>query len=423
MQKLKWHNEKRRVNDLIPFDKNPRRISDKQLEDLKRSLKKFGLVEIPAIDLDNQIIAGHQRLKVLQLLGRGQEEIDVRIPNRKLTPKEYKGYLLTSNALRADWDYEVLRSFDTELLLEVGFNDEELSHVLDDVLETEDDDWNEELEIKKLKKPTVKTEELYALGPHRLICSNSQDINSIRRLVGNKRIDVIDFDPPFNIGLSYKFGIGGKKNYGGKTNDRKTDAEYRLFLKSLLQNSLTVSKNDVHVFTWCDQNYIGLLQSLYDELEIDKKRVCTWIKNNQNPVPKVAFNKATESCVYGTKGRPYLSPRLLNLNEIANKEVCSGTRTIDDIVDLFEIWLVKRLPTSSYEHPTQKPPTLHEKALKRCSRPGDAVLDVCAGSGSLMVACEQLKRKAFLSEVDPLFATLILKRYEKLTGSKPRKID
>jgi len=423
MEKLKWHNEKRKVNDLVPYDKNPRKISDKQLKDLKRSLKKFGLVEIPAIDLDNRIIAGHQRLKVLQLLGHGQEEIDVRIPNRKLTPKEYKGYLLTSNALRADWDYELLRSFDTELLLGVGFNDEELSHVWDDVLETEDDNWDEESEIKKLKKPTVKMGELYALGPHRLICSDSQDINTIRRLVGNTRIDVIDFDPPFNIGLSYEFGIGGKKNYGGKANDRKTDVEYRLFLKSLLQNSLAVSNDNVHIFTWCDQNYIGLLQGLYDELGIEKKRVCSWIKNNQNPVPKVAFNKSTESCIYGTRGKPYLSPRLLNLNEIANKEVGSGTRTINDIVDLFEIWLVRRLPTSSYEHPTQKPSSLHEKALKRCSKPGDAVLDVCAGSGSLMVACEQLKRRAFLSEVDPLFATLILKRYEKLGGTKPKKIN
>jgi len=423
MQKLEWHTEKRKVNDLVPFSQNPRIISNAQLESLKQSLKRFGLVEIPVIDTDNQIAAGHQRLKVLQLMGKGEEEIDVRVPSRKLTKKEFEQYLLTSNAVRGDWDYDILKSFDMDLLLGIGFNEDELSRVWDSTLETEDDNWSVEAELKKLKKATVKTGELYSLGPHRLICSDSQDINAIRRLVGNTRIDVINFDPPFNIGISYEFGIGGKRNYGGKVNDKKTDTEYRLFLKSLLQNSLAVSKDNVHVFTWCDQNYIGLVQSLYEELEIERKRVCVWIKNNQNPVPKVAFNKATESCVYGTQGKPYLSPRILNLNEIANKEVGSGTRTIDDILDFFEIWLVKRLATSEYEHPTQKPPTLYEKSLRRCGKAGDAILDVCAGSASIMVACEQLKRRAFLSEIDPIFATLILKRYEQITHNKPKRIN
>lgn len=198
--------------------------------------------------------------------------------------------------------------------------------------------------------------------------------------------------------------------------------DYRKFLKALIQNSITVAKDNVHCFVWCDQNYIGVVQSLYEELGVSRKRVCTWIKNNQNPTPQVAFNKATESCVYGVKGKPYLSPRTLNLNEVANKEVGSGTRTIDDIVDLFEIWLVKRVPTSEYEHPTQKPPTLHEKAIRRCTKPGDAILDVTAGSGSIMIAAEQLKRRAFLCEADPIFATLIIKRFEKLTNRHAKKL-
>lgn len=71
MQKLIWHNEKRKVNDLLPYEKNPRKITDKQLDDLKRSIKKFNLAEVPAIDTDNSIVAGHQRIKALQLLGRG----------------------------------------------------------------------------------------------------------------------------------------------------------------------------------------------------------------------------------------------------------------------------------------------------------------------------------------------------------------
>jgi len=87
-QKLKWTTANRKVNDLVPNDKNPRVMSEKQISDLKKSLTRFNLVELPAIDLDGKIVAGHQRLRVLQLLGRGEEIIEVRIPNRKLTKQE-----------------------------------------------------------------------------------------------------------------------------------------------------------------------------------------------------------------------------------------------------------------------------------------------------------------------------------------------
>jgi len=106
---LEWHTEKRKVDDLIPYEKNPRSMSDKQTADLKKSLKQFNLVEIPAVDTTGRIIAGHQRLKILQLLGRGEEEIDVRVPNRPLAEKEYKQYLLTSNSVTGDWDFEKLK--------------------------------------------------------------------------------------------------------------------------------------------------------------------------------------------------------------------------------------------------------------------------------------------------------------------------
>lgn len=88
MKNLIWHNEKRKVKDLVPYELNPRILTDEQAEKLKDSLKKFNLVEIPAIDTFNKIIAGHQRIKIMLLLGRGEKEIDVRVPNRELTGKQ-----------------------------------------------------------------------------------------------------------------------------------------------------------------------------------------------------------------------------------------------------------------------------------------------------------------------------------------------
>lgn len=138
--------------------------------------------------------------------------------------------------------------------------------------------------------------------------------------------------------------------------------------------------------------------------------------------PQIAFNKLYEPCVYGTRGKPYLAP-INNLNEILNKEVGTGNRAMDDVQDLINIWLAKRLPGNEYEHPTEKPPTLHEKPLRRCTKPGDRVLDSFGGSGSTLIACEQLNRIAYLSELDPIFCQLIINRYVQLTGSKAKQLN
>ena len=106
------------------------------------------------------------------------------------------------------------------------------------------------------------------------------------------------------------------------------------------------------------------------------------------------------------------------MTEILNKEIGSGNRAVDDILDGLDIWLARRIHNSLYEHPTEKPPTLHEKPLRRCTKPGDVVLDLFGGSGSTLIACEQLKRRAFLCEVEPIFCDLIIRRFEALTGTK-----
>lgn len=423
MTKLFWRTERRRVADLIPNNKNPRTMSPKQINDLKLSLKKFNLVEIPVIDLDNKVIAGHQRLVVLKLLGREDEKIEVRIPNRKLSKREYDQYLLSSNRIHGDWSWDKLaENFDIDLLLTSGFDDSDLSNLFDD-LAVEDDEFDVDKELEKIKKPKSKLGDLYQLGNHWLLCNDSTDPETIKKLMGDKKIDTILMDPPFNQGLSYDKGVGGKRHFGGDVDDNKTDDEYGDFLHKALTNGLSVCKKDAHVFTYCDQKYIWLLQTLYQEFGIANKRVCLWIKNNSTPTPQVAFNKQYEPCVYGTIGSPFLSEKVLNLSEIINAEIGTGNRTLEDILDMIDIWLVKRLNGSDYQHPTEKPPTLHEKALRRCTKPGDAVLDLFAGSGSLMIACEQLKRIAYLVEREPIFVDLIIHRYEKLSGCKAKQIN
>ena len=127
MEQLKWHTEKRVVGSLKPHPKNPRRLTDEQKARLLESLDKFNLAEIPAINLDDMILAGHQRITLLKELGRGDEEIDVRVPNRMLTPEEADEYLLRSNRNTGEWDFERLTTeFNFDMLSNVGFDDTEL---------------------------------------------------------------------------------------------------------------------------------------------------------------------------------------------------------------------------------------------------------------------------------------------------------
>ena len=139
--------------------------------------------------------------------------------------------------------------------------------------------------------------------------------------------------------------------------------------------------------------------------------------------PQTAFNKVYEPCVYGIIGKPFLNNKYKNLNEVMNKEIGVGNQTIDDILDIINIWLIKRENAQDYEHPTQKPITLAQKPITRCTNLDDNILDLFGGSGSTLIAAEILKRKSFLVELEPIFCDLIIKRYEHLTGQPATKIN
>ena len=422
MIKLVWHTEKRKIKNLVPYDKNPRKISVQKNNELKEGIEYFNVVEIPAIDVDNKIIAGHQRANALLQLGRGEELIDVRVPNRKLTADEFRKYNLISNRITGEWDYELLKNFDIETLLESGFDDSDLGHIWDENLGVEDDEFDVEKELKKIEKPKTRMGDLFGMGAHRLLCADSLVPDNVQKLVRKDLVNMLYFDSPYNIGLNYDNGVGTKGKYGGKkTKDNKNEADYRKFISKILKNGLEHAAPDCHIFNWCDETFIGLVQDIYTELGIDNKRVCLWIKNNANMTPQIAFNKVYEPCVYGVRGKPYLAEKVTNINEVLNKEIGTGNRVPDDILDLLNIWLARRVAGQEYEHPTEKPVTLHEKPLRRCTKPGNIVLDLYGGSGSTLIACEQLKRRAFLCEIEPVFCDLIIRRYEKLTGRKAKK--
>ena len=277
-------------------------------------------------------------------------------------------------------------------------------------------------ELGKIGKPKTKLGDIIILGKHKIICGDSTKPETLKKLLGDEKVSMIYSDPVYNLDIDYNHGIGGKQNYGGNVNDSRTFDEYKKFIFDSLQSALAVSHKDVHVYYWTDQIYIGVIQDIYRSLGIENKRVCLWLKNSQSPVHLVAWNKAYEPVVYGIRNKPYLNPSLTANNEVMNKEMTTGNNLLEEVDRLFDIWTEKRLSSKDYEHATSKPCRLHEKAIKRCTKPNDIILDSFLGSGSTLIAGQHLDRKVYGCELEPQFCDLIIKRYEKLTGDKVKII-
>lgn len=420
---ISWTTIKKKTLDLLPAGYNPRKMSESERRDLTDSIKEFGTV-VPVIlnigSRENITIGGHQRISIYADLGI--EEIDCMIPSCELSENEEKELNLRLNKNLGSWDEELLKAFDIEMLLDVGFGDDELQHLFDDV-DVIDDDFDLEKAIEETKVAKVKLGEIYELGEHRLLVGDSTDENKVKEMMNEDLVDIVWSDSPYNISLNY----AGKNNkYGGSyssKDDSKSEKEFSDFINKSISVAKKFTKASSHWFYWSDPNNIGLIQSLYDKNGVKKRRVCLWIKQNQNCTPKVSFNRLYEPCIYGTIEKPYLNNDFRNAHEILNQEVTTGNQVIDELTDMIDLWIVKRDNTQEYLHPTQKPVTLNEKPFKRCSAPGHIIYSPFAGSGSDLIASEILKRKWRGAEIDPIFATIVIERWEKFTNQKAKLIS
>ncbi|MFA6077311.1 MAG: DNA modification methylase [Candidatus Paceibacterota bacterium] len=411
----------RPITSLNPAEYNPRKHTKEQSEQLKKSIERFGFVD-PVIcnsakGRENVIIGGHFRFETAKELG--MTEIPVVFVDISDIEKE-KELNLRLNKNTGEFDFEKLKALDFDVLLDVGFDQKELDDIWNSKLKQGKFDFDEEM--KKITKPKTKPGDIIQLGSHRLICGDSTKQETLQKLLGNERASMIFSDPIYNISVDYNGGIGGKQQYGGTVNDTKSDDEYKEFLRKSMVAALAVTNENAHVFYWSDQTYIWLIQTLYRELGIINKRVCLWLKNGQNPTPGVAFNKCYEPCSYGVIGRPYVVKGVNNLNEVMNPEMTTGNNLLQEAHDHLDIWMEKRLPGNEYEHSTMKPPEVYEKAIRRCTKMNDIILDSFSGSGSTIMAGEKLKRRVYAVEMEPAFCDLAIRRYEKLTGDKVKVI-
>lgn len=382
--KLIWHTEKRRVRDLVPSEGNPRQMSTEQAAQLQRSLEKFGLVEIPVVcgPKDNTIVAGHMRHAVLLQSEHDTEEIDVRVPSRKLTPSEFKEYRVRSNKNTGSWDWDgLLNTHSEEELLDWGFTVEELSGGQQ---EDEDDDGRGDAAPDVPEEPKACLGELWTLGEHRLLCGDATNVEHVERLMAGEKADMVFTDPPYGVSVVKSGHVGGRNvaklgEYSSVVGDETTDTARAVY-------HVCVALNVPMIVFWGGNYFCDFLPPSPMWLVWDKRG--DMASNN--------FADCELAWTNGTKPAR------------VHKQTWAG--------------MIREGEPNKRVHPTQKPIGLAEWAFGVCGEP-DTILDFFGGSGSTLIACEKLDRKCRMMEIDPRYCDVILQRWAEYTEQTPVRED
>jgi len=409
MIKLIWHTEQKKINELIPFEGNPRQMTEKQNEDLKKSLEKFNLVEIPAVDTDNIIVAGHQRLRIMQLLGRGKEIIDVRIPNRKLTDKEFREYNIRSNKNLGEWDYDLLANFDEDMLLDAGFDSEDLDRMFN--LDPPED-IDEVPEVPK--KATSKLGELYQLGNHRLMCGDATNKKDIGLLMNNETAKLCFTSPPYNM-------AGGMyENY----EDNLKSEEYIKFNLTVVENIKEFLRGFIFWNISYNKNarweFIEIIYKIIKETGLKFLELIVWDKGHAMPiVSREGLTRRYEDILLAGNEESVSKDLELYFLGRNDKRAYFNKKTQKGITNY---WRIGTNKTQLINHSACFPVALPKMGIEMMTNRGEIVLDPFGGSGSTLIACEQLNRKCYMMELDPKYIDVIIERWEKFTGRQAKKL-
>lgn len=408
---MKWHTEKRKISELIPHQQNPRQMTEKQVKDLTESLKKFDLAEIPAINTNNKILAGHQRLKILSLLGRQDEEIDVRVPDRLLTEQEETEYLLRSNKNTGEWDWDMLANFDIDFLKDVGFVSEELDKIFTG-------GGNEDKEELKDEEVVSKLGEVYQLGMHKLVCGDSTDPEVYKKLFAEgEKAQLIYTDPPYNVGYDYTVTqVEGRarKSPFETFNDSRSDVEFTTFIYDVFSLAFPYLKDNGAFYCYHATMTSHLFREAILKAGFHISQTLIWLKDRPTFSKGLDYLYITEPIFFGwKKGNKHYYNRLYSLDF---ENILKTSR--EDFPLLLDALYQERENTEEYLHPTQKPINLANTPVIRHSERDSIVLDMFGGSGSTLLACERLGRICYTIELDPKFADVIRRRYAKEIGKE-----
>lgn len=385
------------ISDLTPYERNPRK-NDEAVKKVAASLERFGLVKNSVVvDEDMVLITGHTTLKAMQSLGWTACPAVTQVFG--LTEEEKRAYRIADNKLGelAEWDLELLAlelddlkvlDFDLD---QTGFDDKELGKILDTSKEASEDDYEPPVEIET----SIQRGDLFRLGRHRLLCGDSTSAEDVGRLTDGEKADLLLTDPPYGV------------SYVGKTKDALTienDALTEEGLEELIRGAFSLAETNCRPGAyWYATVPAGPLHLLFaDDWKARGilRQIMVWVKDSM-VLGHSEYHYRHEPILFGwMPGERYKNP--------------DRTRTT--------VWECPR-PKASREHPTMKPVALWARAIQDGSREADLVFDPFLGSGTTLVACEQLGRTCYGMEISPQYCQVIIDRWEKLTGQKAEKVD
>ena len=427
--------EQRKLADVKPYEQNPR-INDGAVEAVVRSIQEFGFRQPIVVDEDGVIIVGHTRFKAAQKLG--MEKVPIHVA-KGLSPAQVKAYRLADNRTGeiAEWDYDLLpielsqlgeMDFDLGML---GFAEDDLAKLLDPGVKEglTDPDAVPEPPDEAITQPG----DLWILGDHRLLCGDSSRPDDVDRLLDGQPIHLVNMDPPYGVRVEPRSNnaiAAGLSSFAGPkhhqkldverhpekskptqkklrpkdrplANDFVTDEEFDRLLDAWFGNAARVIEPGRAFYIWGGYANLGNYPRFLKQHDLYFSQAIVWDK--QHPVlTRKDFLGCFELAFYGWrlgKGHEFFGPN-----------------------NAPDLWHVKKVNPQSMIHLTEKPVELAVRALQYSSRTGEHVLDLFGGSGSTLIAAEQTGRKAFLMELDCLYADVIVKRWEDFSGRKAERI-
>lgn len=382
-EKIIWTTEKRKISELIPADYNPRKIDEKQAKELQKSLQRFGQAEPLVVNRNNRLVGGHQRLKILGMLG--VDQVTVSIPHRQLTTKEEMELNLRLNRNLGDWEYKLLSSFDKDMLKDCGFDGFEIDKAFTQLRIGAEDDVPD-VDPGNCK---VKDGDIYKLGDHKIMCGSSTDIKNIQKLFGSEEAEICLSDPPYSV--KYK----SRKNKTNKTLDSYQDPDNA---DQLLNGFMSICPSKRIVMTYAGKQTFPLA-NVAQKYGYNLLELLVWKKQN------FCFHMGAR---YQYAHEPIF---ILSKDSIKNN-------TPSNQSSVFEI---DRMMKNDI-HPTQKPLELYERLLCNHTDEGDLVYEPFSGSGTTLIACDKHKRRCYAIEISPLFVDVCIRRWEESSGKKAEKV-
>ena len=387
------------INKLIPATYNPRKDlkqDDAEYIKIKNSIVKFGFVSPLVINKDMTVIGGHQRLKVLKDLGITEVECIV----VDLDKTNEKALNIALNKIQGDWDEERLEALLQELKLEefdinlTGFDFDEVDEMLKDISGSKEDDFDIDSAYAEIEEPITKPGDIWILGNHRLMCGDSTIQENIKKLMNNRKSDMVFTDPPYLMNFEGNVHADGSKSfnarYGKIKNDNMNREDGDKFILKMFEIIKKYNKGAYYVcFYRLGLDYI--FRAL-DKLNNRYKALIIWNKGNHT-LSNSDYMSKYEPIIYGW----------------FQSHLFYGNRSN------FDIWDIERTKKNEL-HPTMKPVDLVVEAIKNSSKVEDIILDLFGGSGTTLIAAEQMNRICYMMELEPKYCDVIVKRWENLTN-------